>query len=135
MTFLEITQRQFWFMGPCFKSYLSYKFDQSETIHEEFGQSSCLDTLQKSFQALIFLKLSADHLIIYNCIMSSGFFKFCHRGYNRVILLSYVLFAPNNYNNGIRALTDCPFVTLCKKQLERTVLKELQLAKLNDYIF
>ena len=95
MTFLEITQRQFWFMGPCFKSYLSYKFDQSETIHEEFGQSSCLETLRKSFQALIFLKLSADHLIIYNGIMSSGFFKFCHRGYNRVILLSYVLFAPN----------------------------------------
>ena len=132
MTFLEITQCQFWFMGPCFKSYLSYKFDQSETIH---------DKAKKNLASHHVRRLSgnhfkpADHLIIYNCIMSSGFFKFCHRGYNGVILLSYVLFAPNNYNNGIRALTDCPFVTLCKKQLERTVLKELQLATLNDYIF
>ena len=30
MTFLEIYD--VWFVGPCFKSYLSYKFDRPETI-------------------------------------------------------------------------------------------------------
>ena len=44
-------------MGPCFKSYLSYKFDWLETISDqakkdEFGRSSCLETLRNLFCAL-----------------------------------------------------------------------------------
>ena len=44
-------------MGPCFKSYLSYKFDQPEAIRDrtktaEFLRSLCPETLRKLFGAL-----------------------------------------------------------------------------------
>ena len=55
-TFLEI-YNQLWLMGPCFKSYLSYKFDLPEAIRNraktnEFLRSLCPETLRKLFGAL-----------------------------------------------------------------------------------
>ena len=55
-TFLEI-HNQLWLMGPCFKSYLFYKFDRPEAIREraktdEFLRSLGPETLQKLFGVL-----------------------------------------------------------------------------------
>ena len=55
-TFLEI-YNQLWLMGPCFKGYLSYKFDRPEAIREraktdEFLPSLGPETLRKLFGAL-----------------------------------------------------------------------------------
>ena len=53
-------QRQFWFTGPCFKSYLSYKFDWPEMMRDQakmnLARSSSLETLRKLFRALPSLK-------------------------------------------------------------------------------
>ena len=55
-TLLEI-YNQLWLMGPCLKSYLSYKFDRPEAIRDraktdEFLRSLCPETLRKLFGAL-----------------------------------------------------------------------------------
>ena len=48
---------QLWLMGPCFKSYLSHKFDRPEAIRDraktdEFLRSLCTETLRKLFGAI-----------------------------------------------------------------------------------
>ena len=55
-TFLEM-YNQLWLMGPCFKGYLSYKFDRPEAIRaraktDEFLRSLGPETLRKLFGAL-----------------------------------------------------------------------------------
>ena len=54
-TFLE-KNNQLWLMGPCFKSYLPYKFDRPEAIrdrakNDEFLRSLLPETLRKLFGA------------------------------------------------------------------------------------
>ena len=57
-------------MGPCFNSYLSYKFDLARKdmwlSKNKFGLSLCLETLQKLFQALFKCKICLQKEVIHN---------------------------------------------------------------------